>query len=581
SNIEGNHMEEFSSLRQQDELYANASIHLVDSGWKLFEKTLEPEMDGVINNFRGELNALGGDINLLNMTEIQNNLGQRYDYYVINKSGIIVKTTYELELGFDLSGFYSTYSQRIFESNETVFGRINTEILTGEYRKFAFLASLDSEYILELSLASSEFVDITGNYNYLIITPELEQINPYLENVRVLDGRGYMKGNPEFQPTDEFRQYIDHIITSGQNHEVSNSTTNTLVSYVFIDLLDEDYIGANSLVVELTYNLNLLESEIAQEKYQLFVQGVVVVSILLLGSFVMSRMFSKPLKQIVEGVNQIGKSNQNHQIEINALSEFSSLAKTINQMATDLRFSQTALHKRQRIESLGVLAGGIAHDFNNILTIILGNVSILFVECEEEYHAFLTEIKQAVFRAQTLTHQLLTFSKGGDPIKKGASIVDIIHETANFVSHGADLEFKYQFPEDLWSVKVDKGQIGQVFQNIVLNAIQASIAPNQVKLIDITAKNTILPPDNNLSIKDGPYISISVKDFGIGIPVENLDKIFDPYFSTKESGHGLGLAICYSIIEKHGGTIIVESEINKGTTFTIVLPAQPTSELLK
>ncbi len=152
SNIEANHLEEFSFLRQQDELYANASIHLVDSGWKLFEKTLEPEMEDVINNFKGELNALGGDINLLNMTEIQNNIGNKFDYYIINKSGTIVKTTYELELGLDLSntGFWKNNAQPILESNETIFGRITTEPLTGVYRKYAYLSSFDRGYILEI-----------------------------------------------------------------------------------------------------------------------------------------------------------------------------------------------------------------------------------------------------------------------------------------------------------------------------------------------------------------------------------------------------------------------------------------------
>ncbi len=402
----------------------------------------------------------------------------------------------------------------------------------------------------------------------------MEQINPFIETVRILDSHGYVKGNFEFTPNSEFQDFIYQIFTSQHNLEIKNYTTNTLVSYVFVDLFDEEYFGDNTMVVELSYDLNLLDDKIAQEKYNLIFQGVIVVSILLVGSFVISKMFSQPLKQIVEGINQIGKTDLNYQIEINAFNEFNSLAKSINQMAKELKFSQGELYKRQRIESLGVLAGGIAHDFNNILTVILGNVSILLLECDEEQGSFLTEIKKATIRAKALTLQLLTFSKGGDPLKEGTSIVNITRETVNFVSHGADMGFTYHFPEDLWEVNADKGQIGQVIQNIVLNAIQASISPNQVKLINISAKNIIIPSDNDLNIKEGPFVSISVKDLGIGIPQDNLNHIFDPYFSTKESGHGLGLAICYSIIKKHGGTIFVESELDVGSTFTIFLPAQ-------
>jgi PAS domain S-box-containing protein len=228
--------------------------------------------------------------------------------------------------------------------------------------------------------------------------------------------------------------------------------------------------------------------------------------------------------------------------------------------------------RNQKLESISLLAGGIAHDFNNLLTSIVGNLSLIRIHAENNYSQLelVKEAEKAIVRASQLTKQLLTFSKGGDPIKKLFDVRITIEDSANFVSHGSNCKIKYQFEPDLWYIKADSGQISQVLQNLVINAIQSM--PNG-GLISISAKNAILPINNSYGLKERNYIKICVTDNGQGIAPEHISKIFDPYYSTKPKGSGLGLSICLSIILKHAGTITVHSELNQGATFEIYLPA--------
>jgi PAS domain S-box-containing protein len=235
--------------------------------------------------------------------------------------------------------------------------------------------------------------------------------------------------------------------------------------------------------------------------------------------------------------------------------------------------AEKELLKMKKLESVGVLAGGIAHDFNNILASILGNINLsLFDESlQERTKNPLSEAEKASLRAKDLTQQLLTFSKGGDPVKQTASLDKVIQDSANFVLHGDKVACQYNIPEDLWLVDVDKGQISQVIQNIVLNA---SHAMPEGGIIAISCENLSSVDKKTMARgKRDKFIKISIQDNGIGIPQKLIDKIFDPYFSTKQEGSGLGLAICQSIISKHNGDIFVESSPGEGTTLTIYLPA--------
>jgi PAS domain S-box-containing protein len=230
------------------------------------------------------------------------------------------------------------------------------------------------------------------------------------------------------------------------------------------------------------------------------------------------------------------------------------------------------LFRARKIESVGVLAGGIAHDFNNLLTSILGNISLakLYGEADARVVQRLTEAERACQRATALTHQLLTFARGGSPVRRTVSIHELLHESVGFAVRGANVRCDVALPDALWPADIDADQINQVIHNVVLNAVQAMPEGGSVQ---VRAENIALTTTAALPLQEGRYIKITVRDHGEGIPADVLPTIFDPYFTTKAGGNGLGLATAYAIVTKHDGSLTVESTEGVGTTFGIYLPA--------
>ena len=243
---------------------------------------------------------------------------------------------------------------------------------------------------------------------------------------------------------------------------------------------------------------------------------------------------------------------------------------------TERRMMEQELQKANKLESVGVLAGGIAHDFNNYLAAILGNLALVRRSVPSESSAYrnLAEAESATLRARGLTQQLLTFAKGGAPVKHAVSPTKLINESAKFALMGTNARSDVRVDDTLWNVEIDEGQIGQVINNLVLNAQQAMpgggvVAVRAINDLvgerDMTRHGIVLEP--------GTYVCLSVADRGVGIPRDYLPRIFDPYFTTKQTGSGLGLAITYAIVRNHNGQIAVESEPGVGTTFWVYLPA--------
>ena len=229
--------------------------------------------------------------------------------------------------------------------------------------------------------------------------------------------------------------------------------------------------------------------------------------------------------------------------------------------------------KSQKLESIGTLAGGLAHDFNNLLQGVFGYIAMakLTFGNREKSMAMLEQAEKALHQSVSLTTQLLTFSKGGKPVKETITLGPLIENSVKFALSGSNVSSELELAGDLWPVNADAGQIGQVIQNIVLNADQAMPEGGTIM---IAAKNVTGPKKvHTQMLGEGNYVEISIRDTGIGIPPKYLQKIFDPYFSTKERGSGLGLATSYSIIKNHDGHISVTSELDKGTNFIIYLPA--------
>jgi signal transduction histidine kinase len=232
---------------------------------------------------------------------------------------------------------------------------------------------------------------------------------------------------------------------------------------------------------------------------------------------------------------------------------------------------------------MGVLAAGIASDFSGILSEIVTHLftAKIHLKAGGESYRHITEAEAATFRASRLTKQLLTFAKGGVPVKERTSIKRLAEDSVGFCLSGSNVNYRLDLPDDLLPVEIDRGQIDQAISNLVINANQAMHAGGAVV---ISAHNTVIDDTTShfpshlvhaSQLEAGAYVCLCIRDDGEGIPKENLEKIFDPYFTTKEKCNGLGLTSAYSIIKKHSGYITVDSEVGKGTTFCVYLPAAP------
>ena len=241
---------------------------------------------------------------------------------------------------------------------------------------------------------------------------------------------------------------------------------------------------------------------------------------------------------------------------------------------TQRKQMEEELVKIQKLESIGVLAGGIAHEFNNLLMGIVGNIGLarMYSHPESEACEPLDRAEQACLRAKSLTQQLITFAKGGSPIKKIVSISDLIRKSVLFALGGSASNSEIILPDNLWPVNADEGQISQVIHNIVVNADQSMPEGGIVK---VSAENLVVELGSNLTLEPGHYVKTSITDYGVGIIPDNLSRIFDPFFTTKQKKSGLGLTTAHSIVQKHGGRIKVESQPGVGSTLILYLPAIP------
>ncbi len=325
----------------------------------------------------------------------------------------------------------------------------------------------------------------------------------------------------------------------------------------------------------------------------------ILLSMTILLNIFLSKFVTNPVSELMEAMKKLQTGNLGIQVDLKIDNEIGEMAQTFNQMS----FDNAAMYKElddlnknlekiveertieliqaRKLESIGTLAGGIAHDFNNLLTSILGNINLVMLDMDpqEKPYTLLSYAEKASLSAKDLSQQLLTFSKGGSPIKKTTSIADLIKDASTFSVKDSNVKYEFDIDENLSDAEVDTSQMTQVINNLIINA---SHAMKDGGVIKISCSNVTMDENNTLKLRKGEYIKVSIRDTGIGIPEENIDKIFDPYFTTKEKGtdrgNGLGLATCYSVIKRHSGHITVESKVNQGTTFHIYLPVTAQEE---
>jgi PAS domain S-box-containing protein len=248
---------------------------------------------------------------------------------------------------------------------------------------------------------------------------------------------------------------------------------------------------------------------------------------------------------------------------------------------TEEKLADEELIRIKKHESLGTFAGGVAQDFDSLMSAVLRNIFLAKLSASDEDKIMeegLATAEKAGLQAKELAHQLITFAKGGYALRKIESVIPLLREASQCCKNRSDIQWNVTLPDDLWPVEMDSKQIRQVIENIVHNGLEAMPEGGSM---DISAKCVTIGEKNVLTLKPGHYVKISIKDSGTGVRKEDLSRIFDPYFTTKTAGGrkglGLGLSICYSILEHHDGTIAVESELGEGTTFSLFLPAHSNS----
>ena len=239
---------------------------------------------------------------------------------------------------------------------------------------------------------------------------------------------------------------------------------------------------------------------------------------------------------------------------------------------TERRKMEEEASRNQRLESIGVLAGGIAHDFNNMLTSLLGNIALVKSAVDPKNEAFsaLEDAEKAAYNARDLTSQLLTFSRGGEPVKKETNLKQVLRDCTRFSLSGSRVSTSFVLDDDLWKVELDEPQFKQALNNLLINAKEAMPGGGTVT---VKAENLNVKSISGLSLREGRYVKVSIKDTGIGMPGRVLKKAFDPYFSTKSEGRGMGLATAFSIIREHFGLLEATSRVDEGSTFMLYLPA--------
>jgi len=392
--------------------------------------------------------------------------------------------------------------------------------------------------------------------------------------------------NLETRPPEEIRQAfyelrVHQIELEMQNDELCRTQTELEVSRArYFDLFDQAPVGYCILSEEgLILEANLAAAAMLGVTRDGLVKQSFISHILKADqdtSYLYSKqIFSTGKPQVCE-LRMVKKDGALFWVRLEATAvQNEGGAPVFRIMMSDITAGKQAdeeLLKSQKIESLGLLAGGIAHDFNNILMVVMGNISFakMLLNPKDAAYERLTIAETASLRAKELTQQFLTFSKGGAPVKKLFSAANMLKVYCRLALSGTQSTCEYNIADDLWDINGDDDQLGQVMTNLLINADQSMQAGGVIR---VNCRNMVSNEDDDLPLPSGKYLEISITDQGRGIPEEYLDKIFDPYFTTKETGQGLGLTAVYSIMNKHGGHVAVASSVHSGTNVTLFLPA--------
>ncbi|WP_371806213.1 histidine kinase dimerization/phosphoacceptor domain -containing protein [Candidatus Lokiarchaeum ossiferum] len=535
---------DFEQSKIRCEYEITSTIKLVDEGWKIFEKSLEKNMIEAFEVFEAAYNASGSNPAEMNLTALRSEIGLKYDLYIINASGVIIATTYKTDLYLDFSNLNTFFSilTEIRQGDQFVSDRITTETLTGTLRKFAYLPTPDHQYLLELGLVSDEFSSTIDELNYLNIAEKLIPLDPYLENIRIFDRLAYQEGLSDFQPSPELFDIVRSVYETGIKYEFKNETTGQLIKYIFIDLSDPNYPTNISKIVEITYNNNLIEEELLELRIQFIFANLLIVSVILIIVIVITKIFTAPINEIVQGVNEIAKGDLNYVIATKTQTDLQSIVESINLMVRERKriddeLLQEGINLKKSLEDKEILLKEIHHRVKNNLQIISSlarlqknsDISTDIIQANKDF--------QNRIQIMAMIHEILY----------GSNDMEFIN-LDQYVTQLVDFLFRsFQISKSEILVEIEIGEIqlnldqgvlcGIIINEIITNALKYAFPKKSLS-------NTI---HINIQEQNNGTITMIFSDNGVGLPLD-----FDHVTSKT-----LGMQLIYGLSKQLGGSISV------------------------
>lgn len=535
---------DFQQSKIRSEYEISSSIKLVDEGWKIFEKSLEKNMIEAFEPFLSAYNDSGSNLTNLNLSALQSEIGSIYDLYIINASGVIIATTYEIDLGLDFSNLDTFFAglTKIRLGDQFVSDRITTETLTGTLRKFAYMPTPDHKYLLELGLVSDEFSSTIEELNYLNIAEELIPLDPYLENIRIFDRLAYQEGLSNFQPSLELFKKVRGVYETGIESENLNETTGHLIKYIFVDLSDPNYPSNISKIVEITYNNYLIREALLTLRIQFILANLLIVSVIFIIVIVITKIFTTPINEIVQGVNEIAKGDLNYIIATKTQTDLQSIVESINTMVRERKriddeLAQEGLILKKSLEDKEILLKEIHHRVKNNLQIISSLARLhknvdLSTEAIQNNKDFQNRIQ-----IMAMIHEILYGSEDMEFI----NLDQYVHSLVDFLFRSFQIsrsKINVSINIDEIRLNLDQGVLcGIIINEIITNTLKYAFQNNPL------SKNIVIEIHE---LNDGK-ITMMFGDNGVGLPPS-----FDHTLSKT-----LGMQLIHGLSKQLGGSISI------------------------
>ncbi|MCK5524133.1 MAG: response regulator [Thiomargarita sp.] len=571
-------------LQQQTENNVINAIKLVNAGYNVLEKFLDDEMKKAFVAFIAAYHLAGREPSKMNLSKLKEQLGGKMDLYVINTEGIVEYTTYTKDLGFDFKQWPDTFSvlMKSREKNEFAKGGFATEARTGIVKKFAYMPTPDKKYMLELSLISDEFSELTGDLDIEKITTRLKTLNPALNQVRIFSRHGHSLGDHDYKPNATTLEFIKTVYETKMTQTTKNKVRKRYTRYIFVNLKNEEtHISSDpSKVIELTYNTRLIDESLQRTASFHILLSIIAIVLSIIFTFIISDWITKPIQSIVNNVNIIATGKLDHHIDGDIHNELKllkqSITKMVNSMLGSIKKIEQQNNELTKLDKLkDDFLSNTSHELRTPLNGIIGiaesmiegaagvlpqkaikNLSMIVLSGSR-----LSNLVNDILDLSRLKYKNIVLQMKPIEIKVLTDVVMtlsqplIASKKIKLISH-----VQYVPPVD-----ADENRVQQILHNLIGNAIKFTHAGT----VEISAK---------ISEEYKDKLLISVSDTGIGIDPNKTETVFtsfeqmDSSISREYGGTGLGLSITKQLVELHGGEIFIQSTLGKGTTVSFTLP---------